>query len=485
MIITLRANLFPQRRGHSTIKPMSNDESYQSPFSWRYGSAEMRRIWSERNKRLTWRRIWLALAETQAEFGLVSAEQTADLRGSVECIDLPRALQIEAEIHHDLMAELKTFAEQAPLGGAVLHLGATSTDIEDNADALRIRAGLDVILARLDDLLAALAERIEQTAAQAVMGFTHLQPAEPTTLGYRLAFYGQDLLTVRANLRRLGAQLRGKGLRGAVGTSASYADLLGSARLADFEQRISRRLGLEFYPVTSQVAPRLQEYHLVSELAGLAAVLSKFAIDLRFLQSPPLGEWQEPFAAKQVGSSAMPFKRNPILAEKIDSLARLLASLPSVAWGNCAFSLLERTLDDSANRRSLLPEAFLAAEEILLAAGRVLRGLVIHNSAVQRNLRRYAPFAATERVLMALARRGGDRQAMHERLRGHSLAAWQALQSGQDNPLRDSLKDDPAINALLTAEEIERLMAVEDYLGDAPQRALALAAAIRASLAEG
>ncbi len=464
---------------------MSSDESYQSPFAWRYGSPQMRRIWSEREKRLTWRRIWLALAETQAEYGLASAEQIADLRRSVERIDLPRTLQIEAEIHHDLMAELKTFAEQAPLGGAVLHLGATSMDIEDNADALRIRAGLDLILAHLNDLLAALAELIEQTAGHAVMGFTHLQPAEPTTLGYRLAFYGQDLLTVRHNLRRLRAQLRGKGFRGAVGTSASYADLMGSERLGDFEQRLSQRLDLEFYPVTTQVSPRLQEYQLVSDLAGLAAVMNKFAFDLRFLQSPPLGEWQEPFTAKQVGSSAMPFKRNPILAEKIDSLARLLASLPSIAWGNCAFSLLERTLDDSANRRSLLPEAFLAAEEILLAAGRVLRGLVIDEHAVRRNLERYAPFAATERVLMALARRGGDRQAMHERLREHSLAAWQTMHNGQDNPLRDSLQGDPVISALLPAEEIDRLMTVEDYLGDAPQRARAMAAAIRASLAQG
>ncbi len=461
---------------------MSTEETYQSPFAWRYGSPEMRRIWSEHNKRLIWRRIWLALAETQAEFGLVSTEQVIDLRRSVERIDLSRALQIEAEIHHDLMAELKTFAEQAPLGGTVLHLGATSMDIEDNADALRIRAGLDLILARISDWLAVLAERIEQTAGQAVIGFTHLQPAEPTTLGYRLAFYGQDMLTVRANLLRLRSQLRGKGFRGAVGTSASYTDLLGSERLAEFEQHLSQRLGLEFFPVTTQVAPRLQEYQLVSELAGLAAVLNKWAFDLRVLQSPPIGEWQEPFGAKQIGSSAMPFKRNPILAEKIDSLARLLASLPSIAWGNCAFSLLERTLDDSANRRSLLPEAFLAAEEILLASGHLLRGLVVDDRAVQRNLQRYAPFAATERILMALARRGADRQVMHERLREHSLSAWRAVQDGLDNPLVESLKADPAINALLPVDEIERLMAIEDYLGDAPQRALALAAAIRASL---
>jgi adenylosuccinate lyase len=461
---------------------MSEWEVYQSPFSWRYGSPAMRRIWSEAEKRRMWRRIWLALAETQAQFGLVSEDQLNDLRRNVENIDLKRALEIEAEIQHDLMAELKTFAEQSPLGGAVLHLGATSMDIEDNAEALRLRAALDLILQHLRELLERFAERIEQTADLPVIGFTHLQPAEPSTLGYRLAFYAQDLLIQWRALQQLRGELRGKGFKGAVGTAAAYADLIGLENLSGFEETLSRKLNLPFYPVTSQVAPRLQEYHLVSQLAGLGAVLNKFAFDLRFLQSPPLGECQEPFGRQQVGSSAMPFKRNPIMAEKINSLARALAGLPRLAWDNAAYSLLERTLDDSANRRSLLPESFLITEEILITAKRIVKGMRFDETAIRRNIQRYAPFAVTERVLMALVKQGADRQAMHERLRTHSLTAWQAAQKGDENPLVDILCKDEQIGGVLGSDSIRQLMRLDAYLGIAPQRARQMAEYIRTAI---
>ncbi|MCX7976079.1 MAG: adenylosuccinate lyase [Bellilinea sp.] len=461
---------------------MSDWDVYQSPFSWRYGSPEMRRIWSEAEKRRLWRRIWLALAETQAQFGLVSEDQLSDLRRNVDNIDLKRALEIEAEIHHDLMAELKTFAEQSPLGGAVLHLGATSMDIEDNAEALRLRAALDLILQHLRELLQSFTERIEQTADLPLIGFTHLQPAEPSTLGYRLAFYAQDLFSQWQSLRELREELRGKGFKGAVGTAAAYADLIGLEDLPRFEETLSRKLNLPFYPVTSQVAPRIQEYRLVSQLAGLGAVLNKFAFDLRFLQSPPVGEWQEPFGRQQVGSSAMPFKRNPIMAEKINSLARALANLPQVAWDNAAYSLLERTLDDSANRRSLLPESFLITEEILITSKRIVKGLQINEAAIRRNVQRYAPFAVTERVLMALVKQGADRQVMHERLRTHSLTAWQAVQNGEENPLVDLLCGDEQIGGVLGTDHIEQLMRLDAYLGIAPQRARQMAAYIRTAI---
>ncbi len=461
---------------------MSEYEQYRSPYSWRYASAEMRRLWSEVEKRLLWRRIWLALAEVQAEYGLVSAEQLDDLRRRVRDVDIQRALEVEAEIHHDLMAELKVYAGQCPIGGGVLHLGATSADIEDNADALRLKASFGLILASLKDLLLLFSERIEETAGLATLGFTHLQPAEPTTLGYRLAFYAQDLLEDYRTLSALSANLRGKGFKGAVGSGASYAELIGAANLDEFEAKLSRRLGLEFFPVTGQTYPRKQEYNLLCALAGLGASLHKFAFDLRLLQSPPLGEWSEPFAAGQVGSSAMPFKRNPISAEKIDSLARALAVLPQVAWANAAHSLLERTLDDSANRRALLPEAFLIADELLITARRILRGLQIDRDAVRRNLQTYAPFACSERILMALARAGADRQAMHERLRGHAMRAWQAVRSGQPNPLIEAVKADETIRGYLSAEEIDRLAEVENYLGLARERALGLAALIRGEL---
>ena len=461
---------------------MSKWENYQSPFSWRYASPAMRRLWSEQHKRELWRQIWLVLAETQQEFGLVRSDQVEDLRANVAQVDLPRALEIEAEIHHDLMAELKTYAEQCPVGGGILHLGATSMDIEDNADALRLAAALELILERLDDLLQAFAQRITETAALPVMAYTHLQPAEPTTLGYRLASYAQDLLADQADLVKVRSGLKGKGFKGAVGTAAAYGDLLGVNRLVEFEESLSKRLGLTFYPVTTQTYPRKQDYRIVSALAGIGASLYKFAFDLRIMQSPSIGEWAEPFSKKQVGSSAMPFKRNPIQAEKIDSLARSLASLPQTAWHNAAHSLLERTLDDSANRRSLLPEAFLITDELLSSAHRLVKGMHFNETAIRRNLDQYAPFAATERVLMALARAGADRQLMHEKLREHALAAWEAVQAGHPNPLRGSLKADHEIGALLDADQLQGLLQVEGYTGFATDRAREIARQIESEI---
>jgi adenylosuccinate lyase len=453
-------------------------ETYLSPFTWRYGSPEMRRIWSEAHKRRLWRQVWLALAETQAEYGLLTPDQVADLKAHIDEIDIARSLVIESEIHHDLMAELRVYAEQAPLGGGMLHLGATSMDIEDNADALRLRQSLDLVLERLKALLLRFAEKIEAYADLPLIAFTHLQPAEPSTLGYRLAQYAHDLGLDWEALQTARAALRGKGFKGAVGTGAAYAELLGAERLEEFESKLSTRLDLPFFPIATQVYPRKQEYQVVSALAGLGGSLYKFAFDLRLLQSPPLGELSEPFGKSQVGSSAMPFKRNPINAEKIDSLARALAQLPRLAWDNAAHSLLERTLDDSANRRSLLPEAFLITDELLRVSERIITGLRVDQAAIRRNLEIYAPFAAVERVLMALSKAGADRQAMHERLRGHSMQAWEAIQAGKPNPLAQLISQDEEIRRYLGVEEIAGLMDATHHLGDAPQRARRLAAHI-------
>jgi adenylosuccinate lyase len=461
---------------------MVDYDTYQSPFTWRYASVEMRQIWSETNKRRLWRRIWVVLAEIQAEYGLVTPEQLDQLRLNQEKVDIPRALQIEAEIHHDLMAELKTFAEQCPLGGGALHLGATSMDIEDNADAIRLRRSLDIIIARLSRLLLKFSEKITQWADLPIIAYTHLQPAEPSTLGYRLASYAQDLLLDWEDLRRARRHIRGKGFKGAVGTSAAYAELLGVDSLGEFETKISTRLGLPFFLVTTQTYPRKQDYQIMSALAGLGGSLYKFAFDLRLLQSPAIGELSEPFGGKQVGSSAMPFKRNPIQAEKIDSLGRALAQMPRLAWDNAAHSLLERTLDDSANRRTMLPEAFLIADELLHATYRLVDGLQVDLLAMDRNLARYAPFAASERVLMALVKAGADRQVMHERLRANAMAAWQELAEGGENKLAELLAADEYIAGYLTAEELHNLMDASQHLGDAPRRARELAATIQAAL---
>jgi adenylosuccinate lyase len=249
--------------------------------------------------------------------------------------------------------------------------------------------------------------------------------------------------------------------------------------LAEFEVKLSTCLGLPFFPVASQVYPRKQDYAVMSALAGLGASLYKFAFDLRLLQSPPVGELSEPFGRKQVGSSAMPFKRNPINAEKIDSLARLLAQAPRIAWDNAAHSLLERTLDDSANRRTLLPEAFLAADELLRTTRRIVDGLVVNETAMRRNLEIYGPFAAIERVMMALARAGADRQAMHERLRSHAMTAWETVQAGRPNPLAELVIHDEALLMYLSADELFEKMNVQGHLGDAPSRARQVVVSIR------
>ena len=459
-------------------------DTYLSPFTWRYGSQEMRALWSQVHRRLLWRRVWVALATVQHEAGLVTAGQLADLRAHQDDVDLARAAEIESEIHHDLMAELRTFAEQCPVGGGILHLGATSADVEDNADVLCIREALDLLLERLRALLADLAGHIEAHADWACIGFTHLQPAEPTTVGYRLAVYGQDLLEDLHELRRLHKHILGKGIKGAVGTSAAYAQLLEGSGMApaELEAAVMAELGLHAFPVATQVYPRKQDYRVLTVLAGLAASLYRFAFDLRFLQSPPIGEWSESFGAQQVGSSAMPFKRNPVNAETVDSLARYVAALPRVAWDNAAHSLLERTLDDSASRRLILPEAFLASEEIVRRAHHILKGLQFHEQATARNLATYGTFAATERLLMELVRAGADRQKMHEVIRQHAMAAWDCIQQGEPNPLAGLLAADPQVLRYLPAGRVRELLDAGGYVGDAPERARQVAHAIRTHL---
>ena len=458
--------------------------TFLSPFTWRYGSAEMRYIWSEQHRRRLFRRIWVALADAQQQAGLVTSEQVADLRAHQDEIDIDRAQEIEQEIRHDLMAEIRTFAEQCHVGGSIIHLGATSTDVLDNADALRIRDSIDLVLGRLETLLNTLVTQIDRWADAACMGYTHLQPAEPSTAGYRLAQYGQDLLTDLREIRRVRAELRGKGIKGAIGTAASYDQLLTGTEMTpgELENRVMESLGLQAFDATTQVYPRKQDWLVLNALAGLAGSVYRLAFDVRLLQSPLAHEWFESFGSAQVGSSAMPFKRNPIVAENIDSLARFVASLPRVAWDNMTHSLLERTLDDSGNRRELLPAAFLTTDEILMQTTRLIQGLQIDERAQARNLGRYGTFAATERVLMEAVKAGGDRQDLHELIRRHALDAWEVTAAGKDNPLVESLSQDPALLKWLTVEQIHDLMDARQYVGDAPKRARVIARKIRDAL---
>jgi adenylosuccinate lyase len=454
--------------------------TYASPFSWRYGRAEMRELFSERERRRLWRAVWVALAESQHRSGLVSADELADIRRHAGDVDVDAALKIEHEIGHDLMAEIRVFASQATRGGGKIHLGATSMDVEDTVELYRMRRALAMLGDAVHALLRAFGTKIAQYADLVCMGYTHLQPAEPTTVGYRLALYAQDVLIDEAQLRAAYGALRAKGIRGAVGTSASYARLLaGSGRTPRTQEgEVLAHFDLEAGDVSAQTYPRKLDYLVLTALAGLGASLSKFGADVRILSSPGFGEMFEPFGAKQVGSSAMPFKRNPVMAERIDSLARLLPGYADVAWQNAATNMLERTLDDSANRRTVLPEAFLCADELLTLARRIVEGLRLDERRIAANLRAFGPFAGSEAVLMEAVKAGGDRQALHETLRAAAMNAHASVAQGNDNPLAHILVDDERLTALLDPAEIRSLLDPTDHIGDAPERARALVARI-------
>jgi adenylosuccinate lyase len=462
-----------------------NYESYTSPFAWRYGREELRKLFAERERRRLWRLVWVALAESQSRSGLVTEAELADIKAHANEIDIDAALEIEREIGHDLMAEIRVFASQATVGGGKIHLGATSMDIEDTVEMFRIRRALDVILPSVDQLLRVFAEQIARWSRLVCMGYTHIQPAEPTTVGYRLALYAQDVLLDRAHLHFVRDNLTAKGIRGAVGTSAAYADLLaGSTRTPrQQEEEILSAFDLRAGEVGSQTYPRKLDYLLLSALAGLGASLSKFALDVRVLSSPAIGEMFEPFGERQVGSSSMPFKRNPILSERIGSLARLLPAYADVAFANAATNMLERTLDDSANRRTIMPEALLCTDEIVGLALRIARGLRIDEARISQNLRTFGPFAGSETVMMMAAKAGANRQDLHESIRRASMQAWEAIARGEVNPLARYLADDESISQYVDPAEIRSRLDPSTHIGDAPERAENLAKQIVETIA--
>jgi adenylosuccinate lyase len=461
---------------------MSYDShTYLSPFTWRYGSQTMREVWSEHHKRSLMRAVWVALVTAQHNAGLVTEEELADLKRHQSEVDVDRAREIEKDVRHDVVAEIRTFAEQCHVGGAIIHWGATSADVTDNVDVLRIREATRVLIQRLEKLLFSLADRIDSTSELPVIGFTHIQPAEPTTLGYRLSVYGQDLLEDLTMLQAIDAGIQGKGFKGAVGTQATFVEMLEGTGVSasELEAEIMSILDLPYFPITTQTYPRKQDFHVLNALAGLAASLHKFALDIRVMQSPGIGELAEPFGRDQTGSSAMPFKRNPIISENICSLARYIAGLPAIAWENASQSILERTLDDSANRRIIFPEAFLAAEQCLLQAEHLVVGMTIDEEAISRNLELYGHISALERILTALVSAGANRQEAHEWLRKASVPDSDAEARVDDKNLRERLYTDEQIQLYLDREQIDALLSIENYTGTAAERAQSLVKRIR------
>ncbi len=455
--------------------------TYLSPFTWRYGSPEMRKIFSEKHKYELWRKIWVALAEAQHQAELVSKEEFEDLKKHEKEINIEKIFELEKDTKHDVVAAIKEFAGKTKVGGGKIHLGATSMDIVDNADMIRMQEAIKIIEKKVIVILKLFADKIEEYTDFPCLGYTHLQPAEPTTVGYRLAFYAQDLLTAYEFIQFAKKTIKGKGMKGAVGTAASYHALLKNQSMTvdQLEIKVMKNLGIETALITGQVYPRLYDFIVLNSLVMVTSALAKFAGDLRILQSPLYGEWSEPFGKKQVGSSAMPFKKNPISSENICSLARFVATLPQVASENASLSYLERTLDDSANKRIIIAEAFLTTDQILLTAEKIISGLVINKERISFNLNQYASFAASESIILEAVKNGADRQEMHEVLRNISMTSWADIQKGKENSMIKLLVSDKLISKYLNKNQLEKLMSVETHIGNASERAKQLVKIIK------
>lgn len=449
-----------------------NFNTYLSPFSWRYGTDEMRQIWSEVNRRKTWRKVWVELAKAQNKTGLISKEELNDIVKHQENIDIERAHEIEKEIYHDVMAEIKTYSEQCKIGGGKIHLGATSTDIIDNAEIYQIKQAVNLTKKNLKELLKNFADQIKKYQNVVCMGYTHLQPAEPTTIGYRLSLYAQDLLWDLEFLEKIEPFIKGKGIKGAVGTAASYENLLNDKKFDAFylEKEIMKGLNLDSVDVSGQTYPRKIDLLIMESLANIAASLHKFNFDLRIMQSPNFGEWSEPRSVKRVGSSAMPFKKNPDKAEKVCSICRLVSSYLNIAWSNPAMSLLERTLDDSANRRTFLPEGFLAIDECMKTTNAIIKDFVVFEKVVKINLQKYGIFSCTESLMMELVKKGANRQEMHEVIRENSMLAWENVSQGKENNLVELLSKDKKVTKFISADKIKNSFDPKKHIGNAKER---------------
>ncbi len=414
----------------------------------------MQALWGDRRRIGLWRRLWLALLEIQRELGLDIPERAvAELRGHLDDADLERAAEHEKRIRHDVMAHVHHLGEQAPAARPFIHLGATSAYVTDNADLILMREGLQLLLGRVAAVLVALAKPARRYRDVPCLAYTHFQPAQLTTVGKRITLWMQELLLdAEELLHRLGT-LQFRGVKGTTGTQASFLELFDGDddKVRELDARVAAQMGFtRVFPITGQTYPRKQDAQVLAALAGVAQSAAKFATDLRLLQHE--GEVLEPFESEQVGSSAMAYKRNPMRAERMTGLARFVIELAGNGWHTAAEQWLERTLDDSANRRLVIPEAFLACDAILVLATNVAAGLEVREPVIARHVEAQLPYLATERLLMRGVKAGGDRQRLHEVIRTHSLAVAQAMaEQGAPNDVLDRLARDPAFKALKLA----------------------------------
>jgi adenylosuccinate lyase len=431
----------------------------------------MQQVFSPANRYGTWRRLWLALAESEAELGLdISESALAQMRATLDTIDLDRAAEYEKRFRHDVMAHVHLYGDDAPDARGIIHLGATSAFIGDNTDLILHRQALQLVRARLVRCVDALSQFAEKYASLATLGFTHFQPAQPTTVGKRATLWIQDLLLDIEEIDHRLSSLRFRGVRGTTGTQASFLELFSRDhdKVDTLDLAVGQRMGFEAtYPVSGQTYPRKVDYAIQASLAGAAASLSKMGHDWRLLAH--LREVEEPFESEQIGSSAMPYKRNPMRAERICALTRHVIVLSQDPAFTAATQWLERTLDDSANRRVSVPDAFLALDGSLVLAENVAKGLIVNPQVVRRNLAEHLPFMATETILMHAVSRGGDRQNLHEKIRVHSMAAAGRMkEEGADADLLDRIAADEAFG--LTSKELDDLVDPIRFVGRAPQQ---------------
>lgn len=444
---------------------------YVSPLVERFATQEMAALWSAQKKFSTWRRCWLALAEAEQELGLpITDEQLAEMRDHLEDIDFEAAQAFERETRHDVMAHIRAFGLVAPKAKPIIHLGATSCFVGDNTDLVLLREGVEIILAKAVNVLAKIAEFAEKYKDLPTLGFTHYQPAQVVTVGKRATLWAQDILMDVEDLEALLERLRCRGVKGTTGTQASFVALFeGDAeKVRALDKAVAKRLGFSSsYPVTGQTYPRKVDTLVLRVLAGLGESIHKFATDMRLLQN--LKEIEEPFGKKQVGSSAMAYKRNPMRSERACALARFLMVAPLHSKFTTATQWFERTLDDSAIRRLSLPEAFLAADGALNLYLSVMEDPAVYPKVIEKHLWAELPFMATENILMECVKRGGDRQELHEVIRTHSqAAAAQVKEHGKDNDLLERLAGDPAIG--MAREEIDELLDLRAFVGRAPEQ---------------
>ena len=440
-----------------------NRDIYQEPLVSRYTSRAMQELFSERYKFTHWRKCWVALAEAQHELGLaaVTADMVAELKANVDKIDYELAAAKEREIRHDVMAHVYAYGQQCPLAEPIIHLGATSQFVVCNTDLLIQKRALLLIKKALLKVIANLADFCAAHKDLATLGYTHYQPAQPTTVGKRNTLYLQDLLMDLAYIEHLETQIKARGAKGTVGTQATFIELFNGdhEKVRELDRRVSRKIGFdEPFPVTGQTYPRKLDMKTAETLAGIGASAHKFAVDLRLLSNLKVQE--EPFESKQVGSSAMAYKRNPMRAERMTGLARKLMGLPVNFAATAANQWFERTLDDSAIRRMDLAQAFLLTDAILKLYINITSNMVVYPKQIEKHLREELPFMATEKILMACVERGKSRQEMHEVIREHSVASGLAVKNnGESNNLLELLAQDNRIP--FDRAELESL--VSDY----------------------